>query len=174
MTLAGELARELKSGQPSGQPRIYEHRFPTDTIRVTVIWDKWEPVPLEERGAVILRAYEQAEGAAYRSKILLATGLTVPEAYAAGYLPYRIVPGLREDDPFTQEQCENALRVEGASLLGDPDSPPVLRLATREEAEQARTRLDHALPGSLPLWIIIREGIEPGAEPFAETPWENA
>jgi hypothetical protein len=43
--------------------------------------------------------YEQAEGAAYRDRIALASGLTVPEAHAAGMLPYQIIAALRKNDP---------------------------------------------------------------------------
>src|SRR3954452_20831119 len=92
--LAEQLADELKSNRPSGQPMIEEQLFPSGTIRATVVWDKWDRIPLEDRTAVILRAYQLAEGCDYRDKIALASGLTVPEAHAAGMLPFQIIPAL--------------------------------------------------------------------------------
>src|SRR5262249_49618193 len=86
---AEELASELKSNRESGQPLIEEQEFPTGKIRVTVIWDKWHRMPLEDRTAVILRAYDLAEGPGFRDKIALASGLTVPEAHAPGMLPFQ-------------------------------------------------------------------------------------
>src|SRR5690349_6557412 len=88
--LAEKLATELKNGREYGQPLVYEQEYATGKIRVTVIWDVWADASLEERSAVILRAYEMAEGPEYREKIALASGLTVPEAAAAGMLPFQL------------------------------------------------------------------------------------
>src|SRR5712672_241582 len=82
--LADRLAAEVKSGREYGQPLIYEQTFRTGKVRVTVIWDAWDGVPLQERSTTILRAYETAEGADSRDRIALASGLTFPEAHAAG------------------------------------------------------------------------------------------
>src|SRR5437016_4657166 len=60
-SLAASLAAELKSNQESGQPLIYEQELRPEKLRVTVIWDDWDRMPLEERTSVILRAYELAE-----------------------------------------------------------------------------------------------------------------
>src|ERR1700686_1100388 len=113
--LAARLVKELKSGRQSGQPLIEEEEFPTKKLRVNVIWDEWDRVPLEDRTATILRAYEQAEGREYRDRIALASGLTVPEAHAAGMLPVQVFPAVRKGDPVTPEQCRLALIEEGAS-----------------------------------------------------------
>ncbi|MGP0063445.1 MAG: hypothetical protein ACLQGP_07595 [Isosphaeraceae bacterium] len=86
--LAEKLAEELNSGRDYGQPLVDEQEFATKKSRVTVIWDEWANASLEERSAIILRAYELAEGADAREKIALTSGLTVPEATAAGMLPY--------------------------------------------------------------------------------------
>src|SRR5262245_28208609 len=115
--LADRLAGELRSAHECGQPMIYEKEFPTGKIRVTVIWDVWHRLPLEDRTAVILRAYELAEGRDSRDKVALASGLTVPEAYAAGMLPYQILAALRQGDPVTAEQVRQAMLEEGASIL---------------------------------------------------------
>ncbi len=87
--LAEKLATELKNGREFGQPFIYEQEYRTGKLRVTVIWDDWHGTPLQERSATILRGYEIAEGLTYRDRVALASGLTVPEAHAAGMLPVR-------------------------------------------------------------------------------------
>jgi hypothetical protein len=103
--LVERLVDELKSERSSGQPLIEEEEFPTKKLRVNVIWDEWERVPLEDRTATIFRAYEQAEGQEYAERIALASGLTVPEAHAAGMLPYQVIAAVRKGDPVTKEQC---------------------------------------------------------------------
>jgi hypothetical protein len=154
--LAAQLAAELKSAREYGQPLVYEQEFRTGKVRVTVIWDAWDRLPLEERTSLILRAYEMAEGPDFRSRIALASGLTVPEAHAAGMLPYQILPALRLGDPVTPEQAREALLAEGASALVGPQMPQ-LRFTTQEEAEAALQRLSRRLPGSAPIWVINRE-----------------
>src|SRR5947207_6681780 len=93
-SLVERLVDELKSDRQSGQPMIVEEEFPTGKLRVNVILDEWDRLPLEDRTATILRAYEQAEGREYRDRIALASGLTVPEAHAAGMLPYQVIPAV--------------------------------------------------------------------------------
>jgi hypothetical protein len=154
--LAERLADELRSSRESGQPVIEEQEFPTGTIRATVIWDEWDRLPLEDRTAVILRAYELAEGRGYRDRIALASGLTVPEAYAAGMLPFQIIPALRRGDPVTPEQCRRAMIDEGASTLLAAETPQ-LRFTSAEEAEAARKRLVKRLPDSEQVWVITQE-----------------
>jgi hypothetical protein len=154
--LAEKLAAELKRGGEYGQPLIYERQFRTGKASVTVIWDAWDGLPLQERTATILRAYELAEGAESQDRVALASGLTVPEAHAAGMLPYQIIPALRKGDPVTPEEVRQAMLDEGASQLLSPQAPQ-LRFATEEEAEAARRRLSQRLPASEPIWIINRE-----------------
>lgn len=154
--LADQLTEELRSGRVSGQPIIYEQEFPTDNLRVTVVWDRWERLPLEERTDVILRAYEQAEGPAFRGRIALASGLTVPEGHAAGLLPVEIIAALRRDDEVTFEQCRQAMIDEGASKLFGEEHPR-LRFATLQEAEAARQRLIKRLPCSEEVWLVNQD-----------------
>lgn len=152
-----KLAEELKSGRVSGQPVVHEQEFPTGRLRVIVIWDEWDRLSLEDRTSVILRAYELAEDREYRDRIALASGLTVREAHNAGMLPFQILLALRDTDPFSHEKCRTAMIAEGASVAGDRDYP-VLRFATKEEAEASRSRLIKALgPGSEPIWMITRD-----------------
>jgi hypothetical protein len=154
--LVEKLVHELKSGRDSGQPIIYEQEFPTGKLRVIVIWDEWDHTPLEERSAAILRAYDIAEGAEFSSRVGLASGLTVPEAYGAGMLPYQIIPALRPGDSVTLKQVRQAMVEEGASVVLDPNEPR-LRFKTLEEAEAGKQRLIQRLPGSDLIWTLHNE-----------------
>jgi hypothetical protein len=154
--LAEKLATELKSDRDYGQPFIYEQEYRTGRLRITVVWDKWDGMPLQERSATILRAYELAEGPAYRDRVALASGLTVPEAHAAGMLPYEIITALRKSDPLTEDQARQAMLEEGGTQLGHWRKVQ-LRFATQEEAEACRLRLMRRFPGSDDVWIINRE-----------------
>jgi hypothetical protein len=89
--LAEKLAEELRHSKECGQPLIYEQELRTGKVRVTVIWDAWEGIPLRERTATIFRAYEIAEGDDAGERTALASGWTVPEAHAAGMLPYETI-----------------------------------------------------------------------------------
>ena len=153
---AEQLAAELNSGRESGQPLIYEQEFSSGKVSVTVIWDEWARLPFDERTAVIHRAYELAEGRDCKERIVLASGLTVPQAHEAGMLPYQIIPALRRNDPVTLEQAHQAFLEEGASQL--VNSPALqLRFATEEEAQACQQRLIRRFPGSDDVWIINRE-----------------
>lgn len=155
-SLVERLVDELKANRQSGQPLIEEEAFPTGKLRVNVIWDAWDRVPLEDRTATILRAYEQAEGSETRDRVALASGLTLPEAHAAGMLPYQIIAAVRKDDPVTLDQCRQAMIEEGASILFGEDSPQ-LRFSTQADAEAARMRLAERIPESEPVWVITKE-----------------
>ena len=154
--LAEELAAELKSNREFGQPLIYEQVFRTGKTRVLVIWDAWHDVPLQERTATILRAYEIAEGPESRDRIALVSGLTVPEAHAAGMLPFQIIAAVRKSDPVSPDQIKQAMRDEGGSQLFHGNRPQ-LRFATEVEAEAARQRLINRFPGTEDVWIIDRD-----------------
>jgi hypothetical protein len=154
--LVEELAEELRSGRESGQPIIDEDRFKTGSIRVVVLWDRWDDIDPESRSAAIVEAYRKVEGEEFAGRIALVNGLTIPEAIASGMLPVKIIAALREDDPVTPEQCRQAMIDEGASTLLD-DGYPELRYATEEEADAGRKRLAARLPGSEPVWVVIKE-----------------
>lgn len=154
--LTGKLAEELKKSHECGQPLIYERELAPARLRVVVVWDEWERVPLEERTAVILRAYDLAEGPSYRNKIALASGLTVPEATASGMLPYQVTTAIRKGDPVNVDQCRQAMLAEGASTLFGSNILQ-LRFATQQEAEACRQRLVKRLPKSEDVWLINRE-----------------
>lgn len=155
--LVDELATELRADRPNGQPFISEHEFPrTRAVRVTVIWDKWQDVPSEDRYATILEAYLAVEGKEFCDRIAIAIGLTVPEAYESGMLPYHVMALLRPDDPVSLEQVREAVLKEGATELFGSNRVQ-LRFATLEEAEAAVDRLKRSLPGSEPIWQIAQE-----------------
>ena len=154
--LAERLADELKQNRDFGQPIIDEQEFPSGNLRVTVVWDEWDRLSPEDRTSVILRAYEVAEGRAYRDRVALASGLTIPEAYASGMLPFEIIPALRKGDRVTAVQCSRAMIEEGASTLLAVERPH-LRFATAEEAEASRKRLSIRLPDSEQVWVITQD-----------------
>jgi hypothetical protein len=154
--LVGKLAEELKENREFGQPTVYEQEYSTKKARVTVIWDAWAEESLEDRSAVILKAYEIAQGQAGRERIALASGLTVPEAAAAGLLPFQVIPALRKSDAVKPEEIDAAMLEQGASRLSPPDGLQ-LRFATKEEAEACVQRLARKLPASEQIWIISRE-----------------
>jgi len=45
--LVDKLADELRQKRESGQPVIDEETYATGKIRVVVIWDEWERLPVE-------------------------------------------------------------------------------------------------------------------------------
>lgn len=91
-----------------------------------------------------------------RDRIAIAVGLTVPEAYDSGLLPFQVIPPVRPDDPVTPEDCRNAMIDEGASVLLGASNPQ-LRFAALEEAEACRQRLTRRLPGSEKTWSIAQD-----------------
>jgi len=113
--LAAKLAAELKTDSEFGQPFIYEKEYRTGKLGVTVVWDEWDDMPLSDRSATIWRAYEVAGGVEYRDRVALASGLTVPEAHAAGMLPYEILPAVRRGDPLTLDKALKAMLDEGGT-----------------------------------------------------------
>lgn len=77
--LADEMKKQGVSSTPE-TPTVYEEDQPYGGgIHVKVIWNTWREVPLEERGAIILDAYEQAGLTQEIPKIRLALGLTPEE-----------------------------------------------------------------------------------------------
>jgi hypothetical protein len=155
--LADALAAELRDGSRQfGQPMIYEQDYASGKVRVLVVWDEWADDPLEDRSAVILKAYEAIDGPPAREKIALASGLTVPEATAAGMLPYQIITAIRRGDPVTYDQAWEAFLQLGASKLVN-ERALQLRFATEEEAEACRRELIRRFPGSEDVWMVRRD-----------------
>ncbi|MEY2977833.1 MAG: hypothetical protein ACO3NK_01480 [Prochlorotrichaceae cyanobacterium] len=149
--LVSELKRGLNSTDQAGQPLVYEYDLRDRLLRVLVVWDKWQSLFLESRTAVILAAYHDQPD----QEVALASGLTMPEAAMAGFLPFRIIAALRRNDRFTQQECWRVMVEMGASELFEDE--PRLYFATRTEAEKTIAELSRQLPGSEEIWQIIRD-----------------
>lgn len=84
--LLGKLAKELQRNQPTGPasaPQIIEEEKRGNFLHVTVIWDAWKDVAGEDRGRIIMDAYDQQRPAEV-SRIAVALGLTHAEADRLG------------------------------------------------------------------------------------------
>jgi hypothetical protein len=149
--LVSELKHCLEATHPVGQPLIYEYELQHQVLRVLVIWDKWRSFPLEHRTTIILAAYQDQPD----QEVALASGLTIPEAVMAGFLPFRIIAALRKGDRLSHQDCWNAMLKLGASQLFEDE--PRLYFATRNEAENMIETLSQQLPGSEELWQIIQD-----------------
>src|SRR5512146_1657342 len=73
-------------GTVKGQPPvvIQEEQRLNRQLVVTVIWDAWATIPEEDRGGVILDAYEAALGPETTARVVLASGVTSEEAKTLG------------------------------------------------------------------------------------------
>jgi len=161
--LLGILADELTlpyGAELQRQPLIFEQPIPgTDTIHVLVLWERWARVPPQERGQIILEAFEQSQPALFH-RITVALGLTLSEALSLGLLPYRVVPVRKSTDSVTAEQLRDALVKEGA--LQTPYGL-MLSFPTRKLAEDAIGRLSAHIAG--PYWAVQK--ITPASQPVS-------
>ncbi len=86
--LVEDLAEELRLQRPDGPadaPFIVEEKTPRhDFLHVRVIWDRWAGVPGEDRGRVIMDAYQRVQGTETVLKINSVLGLTPAEAKKLG------------------------------------------------------------------------------------------
>ena len=86
--LVAALTEELRLQRPDGPsnaPFIVEEKTPRhDFLHVRVIWDRWAGVPGEDRGRVIMDAYQQVRGTQAVLKINSVLGLTPAEAQRLG------------------------------------------------------------------------------------------
>ena len=86
--LLAALVAELRLQRPDGPedaPFILEERTPRhDFLHVQVIWDRWAGVPVEDRGRVIMDAYQYVRGVETVLKISSALGLTHADAKKLG------------------------------------------------------------------------------------------
>ena len=59
--LVQDLEDALNKPDRQGEPTIIEESGRgTNRFSVTVIWAKWQEVPLDERGAIVMEAYQNA------------------------------------------------------------------------------------------------------------------
>src|SRR5205085_11400035 len=129
-------------------PLILEEKIPSTKSRhVRVIWDRWKELDDEQRSAVIVDAYTQAEGADAANEITIADGVTPQEALALGLLAFKVVPARKKNDPIPLEKYRTVQAAEARNTLLGPKAKE-LRYARIEDAQQAQHRLQEALPGS--------------------------
>jgi hypothetical protein len=149
------LVQEFSASSTRLQPVILEEQVPaTKSRHVHVIWDAWKGLTDEQRSAVIVDAYAEAEGREAADEITIAEGVTPSEALALGLLSFKVVPARKRNDPIPLEAYQAALAAEARNtLLGAKAGE--LRFARVADAEQALTRLRQALPGSS--WSVVQE-----------------
>jgi hypothetical protein len=149
--LVNILANELR-GQASAQgPAVFEEEVTgTDTFHVLVLWEQWQDIPTEERGAMILDAYERS-AAEVAPRITVTLGVTLDEALAMNLLPYQVSPMRKSSHPVSYAELEAAMRAEGAV-----QTPAGLRMyfPSRKAAEDAYQRLSARIAG--PYWAILQ------------------
>jgi len=144
--LVDTLAAELKNTQtiPSRQPLILEQELrQTKSIHVLVFWDRWGAIPREQRGSIIMDAYEKVEPDVI-NRILVAMGLTFEEAIEMNFLPYQIQTTISKEDPINPDDLKRALIEEGAVQT---TRGLQLRLPTEPMAHAAYERLAKKFPG---------------------------
>ena len=82
--LVSELARRLAKPDDQrgpGIPDILEQELAYgQKLQVHVIWDRWEGIGADERGPIILDAYERARGLPAMLQVTSALGFTPAEA----------------------------------------------------------------------------------------------
>jgi hypothetical protein len=149
------LVQEFTASSTNLQPLILEEQVPSTKSRhVRVIWDAWKDLTDEQRSAVIVDAYTEAEGPEAAAEITIAEGVTPQDALALGLLPFKVMPTRNRDTTVSAEECRKALAVEARrTLLGAKAKE--LRYARLEDAEQTRQRLEQALPASS--WAVVQE-----------------
>lgn len=150
-----KLVQEFTSAGANLQPLILEEQVPSTKSRhVRVLWDRWKELEDEQRAAVIVDAYAQAEGAEAAGEITIAEGVTPHEALALGLLPFKVVPARKQHDPIPLDAYKTAQAKEARHTLLGPKAKE-LRYARIEDAQQAYQRLLQALPGSS--WAVVQE-----------------
>jgi hypothetical protein len=149
------LVNELRKPKDTGQPLITEeHMGRGDAVHVHVIWDRWHECPEGQRYEIIRDAYEQVQGPEFAQHIVLAVGVTVPEAVSLGLLPYQVVPRRRETNAVSLDRYKQVMLEEGASTF-EAAGTPVLSFTSLEEAEACVRRLEERLPHSY--WTVVHE-----------------
>ncbi len=153
--LVKKLVQEFTASSPNLQPLILEEQIaPTRSRHVRVIWDTWKDLTDEQRTAVIMEAYKQAEGEEVADQITIAEGVTAQESLALGLLPFKVVPMRKKDEKVSPEDYQKAVTDEARRTLLGPKAKE-LRYARPEDAEEASKRLQRALPGSS--WAVVQE-----------------
>ena len=142
--LVSELYQEWKGQTTGKQPLIYENEIArTGSLHVLVVWDKWAGVEDGERSAIIREAFGD-QSPKRGLEITIALGLTMEEAIAMGYFPYKIEPAVTGKGEVSQEQIKEAMLAERAITTKNGLE---LRYRTLQEAFEAYQRLNEKHPG---------------------------
>lgn len=154
--LVKRLVHELKSPGTDSQPLILEQIVEaTGSRHVHVLWDEWRHLSEEQRSSIIEEAYREAEGAKAAADITLASGVTPEEAMVLGLLPYKVVSTRKRHEARPpMADYKKAIKVEARNTLLGPTASE-LRYPRLEDAEEAKKRLQKALPGSE--WSVVQE-----------------
>jgi hypothetical protein len=153
--LVKKLATELASSGDEVQPLILEeHVMATNSRHVHVVWDRWKDIPDEERAAIIVEAYRQADLEDAASEITIAAGVTPEEAVLLGVLPWKVVPARKKNGKLSEADYKKALASEARHTVFGSKARE-LRYARMEDANEAADRLGKALPGSS--WAVVHE-----------------
>ena len=144
--LVKELAQEWKDETKAKQPLIYENEISqTRSLHVLVVWDKWANIEDRERSAIILEAFQSAFPE--RGPVItIALGLTMEEAIAMGYFPYKIEPLVGEMDEAEKDAIEKIMLAENENAIRTTNGLE-LRYRTFQEAFEAYERLNTKRPG---------------------------
>ncbi|HYH68905.1 MAG TPA: hypothetical protein VD866_29700 [Urbifossiella sp.] len=163
--LVAELAAELRSPRPFGQPFVEIDTFPRSGLTaVTVIWDALRGLTDEQRSAAVLDAYQQVHPNVGADRVAFALGYTTAEATAAGKLPYAVRPTLAAEPTLDRAAVAAVVREYGGA--DDRRAAfPALRFPTREDAEACRQKLLDRLPGTEAVWTIA-ETVSPDDAAF--------
>ena len=154
--LVRRLAQELKSPGSELQPLILEQEIEaTGSRHVHVIWDRWKELSEEQRSDIIWDAYAEAEGVDAGEDITLASGLIPQEAVVLGLLPFKLLHSRKRHEARPpMARYKKVMEAEVRNTLLGPEADE-LRYPRHEDAEEARSRLEKALPGSE--WAIVQE-----------------
>lgn len=144
--LFAELVKELRNPQSTGQPVIEIRQMSRGLRHVYVIWDQWDDCAPESRASIVREAFAEVKGPEYEKTIAITVPATGREAAEMGLLPFEVKPfgWYRLDEP-ARKIATDALMEEGASMNGD-SWLPMLRFATKEQAEEAVHRLKQSAP----------------------------
>ena len=150
--LTQRLVAELRSENNAQQPFIYINDVAqTGTHHVTVLWDAWRSLTPQQRGKVILDAFEQINPEIPPS-VTIALGLTGEEARRLGLTPFKVQLLLKADERDRRAELEALLKAEGAFETAEG---PQLLFRTLEQADAAYQRLQAKAPG--PHWVIVQD-----------------
>lgn len=149
--LVDGITRAIHATAHTGQPILILEPFAdTDAYRASVIWDRFDPVPMRDRADIIKEAYRSA----LEIEIAIPYGWTVREAIAAELLPFLVEPRRADAPSCKLRRVRQAMFDAGAIESG---GETLLRFPTYELAEAAYLRLRESTPEIV--WILREEHV---------------